>query len=213
GKHRGGNALRIGYRFLEPGEISIHDDRWLTYPWGANGGLPGARGKKTLERANGTRELLPSKVDRIKVEPGDVLYFDTWGGGGCGDPLERDVEKVRFDVEAGLVTPAGARRYGVVIDDNARVDEGATQALRKKMASDRGPTKLFDRGFESIEELKRRCQLETGLAPPAQPQFTKWSAQSESPGAPQSKPVRRAARAGAAVAPSVQRHSRKVARK
>jgi N-methylhydantoinase B len=93
GKHRGGNALRIGYRFLEPGEISIHDDRWLTYPWGVNGGLPGARGRKTLVRTDGSRELLPSKADHIRVEPGDVLYFDTWGGGGCGDPLERDVEK------------------------------------------------------------------------------------------------------------------------
>ena len=56
GKNRGGNGLRIGYRFLEPGEISIHDDRWLTYPWGVNGGLPGARSKKTLVRADGTTE-------------------------------------------------------------------------------------------------------------------------------------------------------------
>ena len=46
GKNRGGNGLRIGYRFLEPGEISIHDDRWLTYPWGVNGGLPGARSRR-----------------------------------------------------------------------------------------------------------------------------------------------------------------------
>jgi hypothetical protein len=81
------------------------------------------------------------------------------------------------------------------------------------MASERGPTKLFDRGFESIEELKRRCLLETGLAPPAQPQFTKWTARSERPSAPKPKAVRRAARAGSAAAPSVQRHSRKVARK
>ncbi|NKB16571.1 MAG: hydantoinase B/oxoprolinase family protein, partial [Sphingomonadales bacterium] len=41
GQHRGGNALRVGYRFLEPGQISIHDDRWLTYPWGVNGGAAG----------------------------------------------------------------------------------------------------------------------------------------------------------------------------
>ena len=90
GKFRGGNGLRIGYRFLEPGEISIHDDRWLTYPWGVNGGTPGERSKKTLVRGDGTQELLPAKVDRIKVEAGDLLLSDTWGGGGCGDPLERD---------------------------------------------------------------------------------------------------------------------------
>jgi N-methylhydantoinase B len=212
GKHRGGNALRIGYRFLEPGEISIHDDRWLTYPWGANGGLPGARGKKTLERANGTRELLPAKVDRIKVEPGDLLYFDTWGGGGCGDPLERDVAKVAFDVEAGLVTRAGAARYGVVINEDSTVDEAATQELRRRMASERGPKKLFDRGFDSIEELKSRCKEETGLAAPAQPQFTNWSARTASQSTP--KPARRAAaRRGAAVAPSARRHSPRTARK
>ncbi|HEY8539155.1 MAG TPA: hydantoinase B/oxoprolinase family protein, partial [Steroidobacteraceae bacterium] len=173
GKFRGGNGLRIGYRFLEPGEISIHDDRWLTYPWGVNGGEPGQRGKKTLIRVDGTRESLPSKVDRIKVEAGDLLLADTWGGGGCGDPLERDIEAVRFDVEAGLVSIEGARRYGVVMKDESTVDLEATQALRKEMAAKRPPKKLFNRGFETIEELKARCEAETGLKPPAAPKFVK----------------------------------------
>jgi N-methylhydantoinase B len=174
GKFRGGNGLRIGYRFLEPGEISIHDDRWLTYPWGVNGGLPGERSKKTLVRGDGTQELLPAKVDRIKVEAGDLLLSDTWGGGGCGDPLERDAALVKFDVEAGLVTRAGARRYGVVLNDDDSVDEKATAALRKRMASERGEKKLFDRGFDTIENLKARCREETGLEPPQQPQFSRW---------------------------------------
>ena len=116
GKNRGGNGLRIGYRFLEPGEISIHDDRWLTYPWGANGGEPGARSRKLLQRADGTEELLPSKIDHVKVEAGDLLIADTWGGGGWGDPLERDAKQVAFDVVAGLVTVEGAKRYGVIVD-------------------------------------------------------------------------------------------------
>ncbi|KAH8822946.1 hypothetical protein DL96DRAFT_326062 [Flagelloscypha sp. PMI_526] len=38
GRFRGGNAMRIDYVFLEPGTISIHDDRWLTKPWGVHGG-------------------------------------------------------------------------------------------------------------------------------------------------------------------------------
>ena len=172
GKNRGGNALRVGYRFLEPGEISIHDDRWLTYPWGVTGGLPGTRGRKELVRADGTQSILPSKCDRVKVEAGDLLYFDTWGGGGCGDPLEREPERVSFDVQAGLVTVAGARRYGVVIDEDGVVDTAATAKLRAQMAKKRGPVKLFDRGFDSIEELKGRCLKETALPPPAAPQFT-----------------------------------------
>jgi N-methylhydantoinase B len=178
GKNRGGNGLRIGYRFLEPGEISIHDDRWLTYPWGVNGGLPGARSRKRLVRADGTEQLLHSKLDHLTVQPGDLLLSDTWGGGGWGDPLERAVDLVRFDVEAGLVTIAGAKRYGVVLDAGGRVDDSATLKLRARMAKKRGDVQLFDRGFESIEELKRRCLAETGLAPPVAPQFTKWALKS-----------------------------------
>ncbi|MFM8517418.1 MAG: hydantoinase B/oxoprolinase family protein [Nevskiaceae bacterium] len=176
GKNRGGNGLRIGYRFLEPGEISIHDDRWLTYPWGANGGEPGARSRKLLQRANGTEELLPSKIDHVKVEAGDLLIADTWGGGGWGDPLERAASQVAFDVVAGLVTQAGAKRYGVIISADGVLDEKATEALRAKMRAKRGPKKIFDRGFESIEELKARCKAETGFDPPGQPRFTKWAA-------------------------------------
>ena len=172
GKHRGGNGLRIGYRFLEAGEISIHDDRWLTYPWGVNGGLPGARSRKRVIRADGSEELLHSKVDHVKVAPGDLLLSDTWGGGGCGDPLERDLDKVMFDVAAGLVSVEGARRYGVVIADGS-VDAAASAALRTTMAKERGAVQLFDRGFKSIEELKERCLAETGLAPPEQPRFLK----------------------------------------
>jgi N-methylhydantoinase B len=175
GKHRGGNGLRIGYRFLEDGEISIHDDRWLTYPWGVNGGLPGARSRKTLLRKDGSQELLPSKIDRVKVQKGDLLLADTWGGGGCGDPLEREVDQVVFDVEAGLVTRDGARRYGVVVDASGKPDLAATAELRREMAATRGPVQLFDRGFNSIDELKSRCLSETGLPPPQQPTFSDWT--------------------------------------
>jgi N-methylhydantoinase B len=43
GLHRGGNGICMSYRFLEPGYIAIHDDRWFVPPWGVNGGAPGAR--------------------------------------------------------------------------------------------------------------------------------------------------------------------------
>ena len=173
GVHRGGNALRVGYRFLEPGEISIHDDRWLTYPWGVNGGLPGQRSRKILYRTDGSEELLQSKCDRIKVEPGDLLHFDTWGGGGWGDPLKRPAEQVSFDVAAGLVTVEGAQRYGVVCNADGEVDESATEKLRGDMAVERGDTKLFDFGG-TLEELKARCEDETGLPAPKAPEFPTW---------------------------------------
>ncbi len=176
GLHRGGNGLSMGYRVLEDGEISIHDDRWLTYPWGVTGGLPGRRSEKILHRADGTVENLPSKCDRIVVKENDLLYFNTWGGGGCGDPLQRPAERVAFDVKAGLVTVEGARRYGVVLDENMVVDEKKTSALRSRMAKKRGKPPIFDFGG-SVDELKSRCKRETGHEPPRQPEFQSWAMQ------------------------------------
>ncbi|MDC0074297.1 hydantoinase B/oxoprolinase family protein [Alphaproteobacteria bacterium] len=174
GLHRGGNGIRLGYHFLEPGEISIHDDRWLTYPWGVNGGTPGGRSTKVLRRADGSEELMPSKKDHIKVEKDDVLFFNTWGGGGWGDPFKRPAEKVAKDVERGLVSFEGSKRYGVVLNKDGSVDTSSTENLRAKMTKERGDVKLFDFGFTSIDELKARCKAETSFDPPKAPVFQKW---------------------------------------
>ncbi|MEO5813587.1 MAG: hydantoinase B/oxoprolinase family protein [Rhodanobacter sp.] len=167
GLHRGGNGLRVTYCLLADGEISIHDDRWLTYPWGVNGGEPGQRSRKELVRVDGTRQILPSKCDRVHVKAGDLLHFDTWGAGGWGDPLQRDPAKVLLDVRRSLVSVHGARRYGVVVDRDA-VDLPATIALRAEMAATRPPIGLFNRGG-TLAELKARCQAETGLPAPVTP--------------------------------------------
>ena len=172
GLNRGGNGIRMAYRFLEDGQISIHDDRWLTYPWGVNGGLPGGRGTKKLVRADGSEELLPSKCDRIQVKKGDLLFYNTWGGGGAGDPFARDPEKVALDVRRGLVSREGAKRYGVVLDDKLAVDTSATDTLRDKLIKERPSIEVFDFGG-SIDEIKDRCLEETGLAAPSQPVFAR----------------------------------------
>jgi N-methylhydantoinase B len=170
GYNRGGNGIRMAYRFLEDGQISIHDDRWLTYPWGVNGGAPGERGTKRLVRADGSEQLLPSKCDRIVVMKGDLLYFNTWGGGGVGDPLTRELDRVKTDVISGLVTVEGAMRYGVVLDTLGDINQAATTSLRNEMAENRKELPLFDFGG-TIEEIKARCLDETGMEPPTQPVF------------------------------------------
>lgn len=169
GLHRGGNGVEVAYRFLEPGTIAIHDDRWLTYPWGVNGGAPGARGRKWIDRADGTTDILPSKVHDVHVYPGDVLHFVTWGGGGWGDPLAREPELVGLEVRRGLVTAEGARRYGVVCDDSGEIDADATEQLRTAMRAERPdvlPT--FDAG-PPLETILERCEEETGLPAPKPP--------------------------------------------
>ena len=81
GLNRGGNGIRMCYRFLADGQISIHDDRWLTYPWGVNGGHPGGRGSKRLIRADGSQELLPSKCGSYSGQKGGspgVQHLGRW---------------------------------------------------------------------------------------------------------------------------------------
>ncbi|MFV3076361.1 hydantoinase B/oxoprolinase family protein [Niveispirillum fermenti] len=168
GLHRGGNGIIMTYRFLEPGVIAIHDDRWFTSPWGVNGGEPGARARKILEKPDGTRTVVGNKLENLTVEAGDQLHFITWGGGGWGDPLARDPKLLELELERGLVTVEGAKRYGVVLVDG-KVDVDATQTLREKMRTERGPiTEIFNFGPD-IETLRANSLAETGLPAPKAP--------------------------------------------
>ncbi|SLK02367.1 hydantoinase B/oxoprolinase family protein [Novosphingobium mathurense] len=168
GLHRGGNGIHMTYRFLADGQIAIHDDRWFVPPWGVNGGQPGKRARKILERADGSTEIIGNKVDEVKVQEGDQLHFITWGGGGWGDPLERDPAVVAREIREGLVSVDGARAYGVVADGTGAVEAEATARLRDTMRGQREPGQIFNFG-PSIEELRQRCEEETGLAAPVQP--------------------------------------------
>ncbi|WP_439469303.1 hydantoinase B/oxoprolinase family protein [Blastomonas fulva] len=173
GLHRGGNGILMTYRFLEPGVIAIHDDRWFVPPWGVNGGKPGARARKILEKADGTQTIVGNKVEDLAIEAGDILHFITWGGGGWGDPLERAPELVAKEIRQGLVTSEGAKSYGVIADSDGVLDTAATEALRTTMRNERADLPLFDYG-PSIEELRANCLAETGLPAPIQP---RWRAQ------------------------------------
>jgi len=168
GSFRGGNGIHMTYRFTQEGEISIHDDRWFIPPWGVNGGLPAKRSWKALEKGDGTKVAIGAKVDKIRVEDGDLLHYVTWGGGGWGDPLTRDPELVALEVKRGLVTTDGARDYGVVLGGSGNVDQASTDNLRAEMKQKRGEVGVFDYG-PSIEELRETCETDTGLPAPVPP--------------------------------------------
>ena len=103
----------------------------------------------------------------MKVFPGDVLHFVTWGGGGWGDPLERDPALVELEVRRGLVTDEGARRYGVVVGDAVRRRRRCAAELRAARPAE---LPVFDMG-PPLEELLERCEAETGLPAPKRPQW------------------------------------------
>ena len=171
GLHRGGNGIHMTYRFLASGTISIHDDRWFVPPWGVNGGEPGKRARKILEKADGSSQIIGNKVEDVHVEEGDQLHFITWGGGGWGDALDRDPALVGKEIVQGLVTVAGAKAYGVIANAHGEVDVGATDALRATLRQERAALSLFNYG-PSIEQLRANCEVETGLSAPVQPVWT-----------------------------------------
>ncbi len=152
GLHRGGTGIEKQYMFRCSGAVTVNDDRELLSPWGLGGAKHGGQSSKTIVRADGTRERLPSKIDNVSVGAGDRILFRSAGAGGWGDPLERPAGQVERDVRRRLVSADSAERdYGVVPGD-----EAATEALREKMRAERGELSRFDFG-----------PLPDGLEPPA----------------------------------------------
>jgi N-methylhydantoinase B/acetone carboxylase, alpha subunit len=90
-----------------------------------------------LDEVGGSGRLLP--YCEFDVGKNDVLYMRMSSGGGYGDPLEREPERVLNDVEAGIVSREEAKEiYGVVIEgDDLVVDLAATDKLRASLRQER----------------------------------------------------------------------------
>jgi len=115
GRQRGGLGIEREYLVLE-GEVTFthRGERHFCSPSGAFGGEPGMRARTVIYRANGDEEIVQSKlVTRLFV--GDRVLIETAGGGGFGDPRERDRELVKADVANGKVSKEKATAiYGSV---------------------------------------------------------------------------------------------------
>ena len=153
GLHRGGAGIEKVYRVLEKGQVSIHDDREVVPPWGINGGLHGGTSSKWVIKAGETEPTrIPSKIDNLKVNPGDRVVFKTAGSGGWGDPLDRDPAVVARDVRYGLVSREEAKAsYGVVLMGDDHADLAATAAHRAAAKAERGTPPPFDFGYTPPE--------------------------------------------------------------
>lgn len=116
GRHRGGLGAERAFEVLTPCEVSSQFDRVKFPPPGLNGGLNGAPARIILER-DGERTELPGKMLGERLQVGDVMTILTQGGGGLGDPRERDPEALSRDIASGKVTEeAAVRDYGGVAE-------------------------------------------------------------------------------------------------
>ena len=134
GRHRGGLGHKIvysGLRLKEPYRLSPFTDRVRHPAPGLEGGLPGAPGEFQL--TDGT-QLNPKRT--VELSPEQLLVIGLPGGGGLGDPWERDPELVRQDVLEGLVSVEQARdAYGVAFTIDGAVDAAETARLRNGSGS------------------------------------------------------------------------------
>jgi N-methylhydantoinase B len=147
GKWRGGAGVRKTTTLCEADRtvISYICDRERAIVWGINGGLPSMPHGLSLKRAGSDEDQwLGSVFSDVPLAEGDVFSRPTAGGGGYGDPLQRDPALVREDVADDYVSLARARKdYGVVlrvIDADLaayEVDLAATERERAQIRAKR----------------------------------------------------------------------------
>jgi len=149
GLHRGGLATVLEFRVEAPGTVvtARNRDRTRFRAWGVQGGRAGEPSRFWRNPGTAAAQDL-GNTDVVTLDPGDVIRIVCSGGGGWGPAWERPAETVRADVAAGKVSEAAAARdYGVVIRDGA-LDEGATAAIRARLAAEAPPADAIDAGPE-----------------------------------------------------------------
>jgi N-methylhydantoinase B len=140
GEYRGGLGYDKHIRMLRDAHYMSIADRSILSCWGVNGGRAGRPFTVTISGGGGDggpdREM-EGLVDDEPVRAGEIIRIRTTGGGGWGDPLDREPERVADDVRDGKVSPAGAHDdYGVVLHGSAedpRLDVPATERLRARL--------------------------------------------------------------------------------
>ena len=142
GKHRGGMAIIREYRALEDDILlSVRSDKRAHPPHGLAGGSPGTPSWNIVNPGE-NQKILPVLFTRPdNLDEGDIFRHVKAGGGGYGNPRERDAEAVLADVVAEKVTPDhAAEAYGVIvvgdIDNGFSIDRAATTRRRRAMETD-----------------------------------------------------------------------------
>ena len=132
GRNRGGLGVIKEYEALyDDTSLYLWFERSVTPAWGIKGGHAGAKPKVEVRDSSGLHEML--KVNAYPMHCGTVATAYTGGGGGYGDPLSREPERVREDYLQGYISRQHAEaEYGVVLSEDGAIDQAATARLRGK---------------------------------------------------------------------------------
>ncbi len=123
GMHRGGCGSAYGIEALSPSIVSVLGDRVDHQPSGASGGLP-AQANSVVLNTGGKTWVPPfrSKVERVSFAAGDRIDLGSPGGGGYGNPCDRDPAAVEDDLNDGFIGPDAARDiYAVIAVEDRRI--------------------------------------------------------------------------------------------
>ena len=168
GEYRGGFGLRREIRILgDKAMLSVLSEKNVIPPYGVNGGRSGAANRFTVVRDGAVVEPsdMPGKVSGFPLRRGDIVREETAGGGGHGDPLTRDPERVCLDVrEEYLSADQAANRYGVVLKDDGAVDPAATRKRRKVLADSAVVVTVDSANREMFDGPRRQFLLPAPVA-------------------------------------------------
>ena len=159
GRMRGGQGIDLAWTpWYTPGGLEfVFASCWQVPAPGVHGGYPGSGSGFEVVSGAGVQGrldagMLPGSVadldvpatalagkqSAIPVAAGDVVRMHSGGGGGLGDPLEREPERVRIDVRDGSTTRELAESaYGVVLSDAGELDLDATAERRQAAREER----------------------------------------------------------------------------
>ncbi len=132
GRTRGGLGIETRIRLQADAELSLRAERVRFGPSGCEGGQDGLAGTQLAIDPNGRERPIPAKTSNHRLTAGETFVMSTSGGGGLGNPRERDPQRVADDVRDHAVSrEAAASIYGVVIDpQTGAVDSDATASRR-----------------------------------------------------------------------------------
>jgi len=133
GKWRGGIGSIREITFLEDGSFSVEADGHKFAPWGFNGGEDGSVGGLSIKDSADNTIKLPSKLPNRSAKAGSTIQLVGPCGGGYGNPIERDPEKVLADFLDGYISAdVVLEEYKVYITESNTVDYEKTMARRRR---------------------------------------------------------------------------------